>query len=93
MSLNLAGFTDKIPVAFVLGFYVSLVIQRWWEQFENIPWPDALSLLISSSLTGSVSIFSLSLSLSLSSLSDKATLPRGPGRENTTGTDPLMRDV
>ncbi|GBL84026.1 hypothetical protein AVEN_100888-1 [Araneus ventricosus] len=33
-------FIDVIPLSFVLGFYVSLVIGRWWSQFDAIPWPD-----------------------------------------------------
>ncbi|KAL3886868.1 hypothetical protein ACJMK2_026829 [Sinanodonta woodiana] len=32
--------TSFIPVSFVLGFYVSLVVNRWWQQFLNVPWPD-----------------------------------------------------
>ena len=29
-----------IPLSFVLGFYVSYVASRWWQQFLAIPWPD-----------------------------------------------------
>ena len=32
-------FTDMIPMSFILGFYVSIVVGRWWQQFMNIPWP------------------------------------------------------
>ncbi len=35
------NYADLIPITFVLGFYVSLVIQRWWEQFMAMPWPDS----------------------------------------------------
>ncbi|XP_006513890.1 bestrophin-3 isoform X2 [Mus musculus] len=35
------------------GFYVTLVVNRWWNQFVNLPWPDRLMLLISSSVHGS----------------------------------------
>ncbi|XP_069183726.1 bestrophin-2 isoform X1 [Procambarus clarkii] len=45
-------FSDLIPVAFVLGFYVSIVIRRWWEQYKTLPWPDTLSLFISTSIHG-----------------------------------------
>ena len=34
------AMTNLIPLSFVLGFYVSIVITRWWNQFVNIPWPD-----------------------------------------------------
>ncbi|TGZ59823.1 hypothetical protein CRM22_008863 [Opisthorchis felineus] len=37
---------DLIPVPFVLGFYVSLVVARWWEQFLALPWPDQLALYL-----------------------------------------------
>ncbi len=34
-------YGDKIPIQFFLGFYVSLVITRWWNQFQALPWPDS----------------------------------------------------
>ncbi|XP_053442039.1 bestrophin-3 isoform X2 [Nycticebus coucang] len=33
-------------------FYVTLVVNRWWNQFVNLPWPDRLMFLISSSVQG-----------------------------------------
>ncbi|GAB6033038.1 hypothetical protein CHUAL_012224 [Chamberlinius hualienensis] len=33
-------FLGHIPLSFVLGVYVTLVVQRWWSQFLAIPWPD-----------------------------------------------------
>ena len=27
-------YSDLIPLSFVLGFYVSLVVKRWWEIFQ-----------------------------------------------------------
>ncbi|KAL5019546.1 hypothetical protein ScPMuIL_002438 [Solemya velum] len=38
--IYLNRYTSLIPVSFVLGFYVSLVVNRWWQQFKNVPWPD-----------------------------------------------------
>ncbi|CAL1274093.1 unnamed protein product [Larinioides sclopetarius] len=29
-----------MPMSFVLGFYVTFVVTRWWNQFLNLPWPD-----------------------------------------------------
>lgn len=34
------------------GFYVTLVVNRWWNQFVNLPWPDRLMFLISSTVHG-----------------------------------------
>ncbi|KAF8770176.1 Bestrophin-3 like protein [Argiope bruennichi] len=45
-------FIDLIPLSFVLGFYVSLVIGRWWSQFDAIPWPDRLCYMISAYVHG-----------------------------------------
>lgn len=41
-----------IPVAFVLGFYVSLVITRWWNQLIHIPWPDCMALFVTANVQG-----------------------------------------
>jgi len=30
----------SLPLTFLLGFYVSLVVKRWWEQYVKLPWPD-----------------------------------------------------
>ena len=45
-------FGNQIPITFVLGFYVSLIVTRWWDQFENIPWPDSASLWVSTCIQG-----------------------------------------
>ncbi len=45
-------FANLIPVTFVLGFYVSLIIQRWWEQFNLLPWPDSCCVWISTCIQG-----------------------------------------
>lgn len=36
------AFLNLIPLSFVLGFYVSYVATRWWQQFLAIPWPDKM---------------------------------------------------
>ncbi|XP_069831170.1 bestrophin-3 isoform X1 [Dendropsophus ebraccatus] len=53
LSLYCDRYAEQIPVTFVLGFYVTLVVNRWWNQFVNLPWPDRLMLLISSNVHGS----------------------------------------
>ncbi|MGH0128097.1 UNVERIFIED_CONTAM: hypothetical protein FKN15_060263 [Acipenser sinensis] len=35
-----------------MGFYVTLVVNRWWNQFVNLPWPDRLMFLVSGSVQG-----------------------------------------
>ncbi|XP_042896395.1 bestrophin-2a-like isoform X2 [Parasteatoda tepidariorum] len=32
-----------LPMSFVLGFYVTFVVSRWWNQFLNLPWPDRVA--------------------------------------------------
>ncbi|EDW70569.1 bestrophin-4 [Drosophila virilis] len=41
-----------IPLSFVLGFFVSIVMNRWWAQYTTIPWPDSIATLVSSSVHG-----------------------------------------
>ncbi|XP_017086357.1 bestrophin-4-like [Drosophila eugracilis] len=42
-----------IPLSFVLGFYVTIVMRRWWDQYTTIPWPDGIAILVSTSIHGS----------------------------------------
>ncbi|XP_030618881.1 bestrophin-3 isoform X2 [Delphinapterus leucas] len=53
LSIYCDRYAEQIPVTFVLGFYVTLVVNRWWNQFVNLPWPDRLMFLVSSSVHGS----------------------------------------
>ncbi|VDL71683.1 unnamed protein product [Nippostrongylus brasiliensis] len=39
-------YTRLIPLTFVLGFYVSNVVSRWWRQFECLSWPEDLLAII-----------------------------------------------
>lgn len=43
-----------IPLTFVLAFYVSHVVSRWWAQWNAIPWPDGLAFKINSYCHGEV---------------------------------------
>ncbi|KAG7320129.1 hypothetical protein KOW79_015982 [Hemibagrus wyckioides] len=52
LSIYCDRYAEQIPVTFVLGFYVTLVVNRWWNQFQNLPWPDRLMFLISSCVMG-----------------------------------------
>lgn len=44
--------SETIPMSFVLGFYVSLVVKRWWEQYRLLPWPDTLALFLNAGIPG-----------------------------------------
>ncbi|XP_042190942.1 bestrophin-4 [Callorhinchus milii] len=44
--------TSLIPMSFVLGFYVTLVINRWWSQYRSIPLPDQLMCVVSGNIHG-----------------------------------------
>lgn len=47
-------------MSFVLGFYVSLVVKRWWEQYKLLPWPDTLALFLNAGIPGGVSTYYVS---------------------------------
>ncbi|XP_049864674.1 bestrophin-4 [Schistocerca gregaria] len=44
--------SESIPMSFVLGFYVSMIVKRWWEQYRLLPWPDSLALFVSAAIPG-----------------------------------------
>ncbi|XP_067648007.1 bestrophin-4-like [Eurosta solidaginis] len=41
-----------IPLSFVLGFYIAVVMQRWWAQYITVPWPDPLAVYVSTLFVG-----------------------------------------
>ena len=43
------------PIAFLTGFYVSQVVNRWWDQFMTLPWTDRLALKLVNFCPGTVS--------------------------------------
>lgn len=42
---------SNIPLTFMLGFYVSLVVNRWWKQYKLLPWPDSFSIMVTGLVT------------------------------------------
>lgn len=40
-----------IPMSLVIGFYVDVVVKRWWAQFLLLPWPYDLAMLLSAYTT------------------------------------------
>jgi len=45
-------FGDYIPLGFILGFYVTQVVNRWWTQCMSVPWLDNLCLNLTSFMPG-----------------------------------------
>uniref|UniRef100_UPI00398EDEBC bestrophin-4-like isoform X2 n=1 Tax=Pristiophorus japonicus TaxID=55135 RepID=UPI00398EDEBC len=52
MAINCNNYADLIPMSFVLGFYVSLVVSRWWSQYQSMPWLDRLANTVSCHVQG-----------------------------------------
>ncbi|XP_073460707.1 bestrophin-4-like isoform X1 [Aquarana catesbeiana] len=52
LALYCNNYAELIPVSFVLGFYVTLVVSRWWAQYESVPWLDRIMCLVSSNVHG-----------------------------------------
>lgn len=46
------NYSTFFPISFVLGFFVSTIMNRWWNQFSTIPRPTGLAVLVSASLHG-----------------------------------------
>ena len=34
----------QVPITFLIGFYVSEVVRRYWDQFMSLPFTDRLAL-------------------------------------------------
>nr|XP_034372928.1 bestrophin-1 [Arvicanthis niloticus] len=52
LALYCNSYIQLVPISFVLGFYVTLVVSRWWNQYESLPWPDRLMMQVSSFVEG-----------------------------------------
>ena len=46
---NSIGF---IPLSFILGFYITQVINRWWQQYNSLHWPDKIAMDLAVYLPG-----------------------------------------
>lgn len=57
ININLGGnFFLCCLLDCVSGFYVTLVVNRWWNQFVNLPWPDRLMFHISRYMNSEVKL-------------------------------------
>ena len=54
ISLYCEKYSELIPLSFVLGFYVSVIMTRWWSQYTSIPWPDNVAVFTTSFINGQV---------------------------------------
>ncbi|KAK3787173.1 hypothetical protein RRG08_009384 [Elysia crispata] len=52
LVVDLRSVSTSIPISFVLGFYVTVIVQRWWDQFTNVPWPDRTLFVMCTYLHG-----------------------------------------
>ena len=48
-------FRTAIPITFLIGFWVSQIVSRWWDQFMSLPHPDSLALKLVAFIPGRVS--------------------------------------
>ena len=44
----LNSYVSYFPLSFILGFYVALVISRWWKLVCNVPWASRLACFLGS---------------------------------------------
>lgn len=43
LAVDFESYTNRfIPISFLLGFYVTSMLNRWWDQFRLMGWPDPL---------------------------------------------------
>ena len=54
VSLYCEEHSSLLPLSFVLSFYVSAVVTRWWAQWNAIPWPDNLAMVVNTYCPGTV---------------------------------------
>lgn len=47
-------FSHYIPITFLTGFYVNQVVNRWWNMFMSLPWPDKIAFRLVSYIPGKV---------------------------------------
>ncbi|XP_076847939.1 bestrophin-2a [Brachyhypopomus gauderio] len=52
LSIYCNHYASLIPMSFVLGFYVTLIVNRWWNQYTSIPFPDRIMCTLSGALHG-----------------------------------------
>ncbi len=46
------SYRKTLPISFILGFYVTVIYNRWWSQFNAIPRPDAIAANVAAHIKG-----------------------------------------
>uniref|UniRef100_A0A8R1XLM0 Bestrophin homolog n=1 Tax=Onchocerca volvulus TaxID=6282 RepID=A0A8R1XLM0_ONCVO len=46
-------YTDVMPITFMLGFFINVVVNRFWFSLRNIGWIDASALFVCKYISGS----------------------------------------
>jgi len=52
VCLMIREHKDVLPLDFILGFYVTQVVSRWWCQFTSLYWVDTLAMDLAAFLPG-----------------------------------------
>ncbi|XP_062866445.1 bestrophin-2 [Trichomycterus rosablanca] len=52
LSIYCNYYASLIPMSFVLGFYVTVIVNRWWNQYTSIPLPDRVMCVLSGGVQG-----------------------------------------
>jgi len=55
LCIYVRRFQSVLPIAFITGFYVSTVVNRWWSTFMTLPFPDKLALKLTTVVAGNSS--------------------------------------
>ena len=50
LVLHADTYAKALPLTWILGFYVGIVVTRWWAQFKCIPWPDNLAFMLNAAI-------------------------------------------
>ena len=45
-------YRSTLPISFILGFYVTVIYNRWWSQFQAIPRPDSIAANLAAHIKG-----------------------------------------
>ena len=53
-------FSQYLPMIFIIGFFVSTIVGRWWDQFCSLPNPEQIAMKLANFLPSKV-IQSISL--------------------------------